>query len=212
VFQAGYSGMFTGLVEETGALARIDHLEAGGASLTIDAPTIAGTVAIGDSVSVNGCCLTVTRHNDTRMTFDLLAETLNRTNLGGLSPGAVVNLERSLKADGRLGGHFVQGHIDTTIAVKSATRYGQDLSLDLEMPAEFAPYIAFKGSVALNGTSLTVASLDNDTFRVWIIPHTASATNLGSLAAGVIVNLECDILSKYAARILQAGRYSTENP
>jgi riboflavin synthase len=80
------------------------------------------------------------------------------------------------------------------------------------MPAEFAPYIAFKGSVALNGTSLTVASLDNDTFRVWIIPHTASATNLGSLAAGDIVNLECDILSKYAARILQAGRYSTENP
>lgn len=203
--------MFTGLVEETGRLARIERLETGGASLTIEAPTIAGTVAIGDSISVNGCCLTVTNHVGTRMTFDLLAETLRRTNLGGLDEGAVVNLERSLKADARLGGHFVQGHIDTTTTVKSATRHGQDMELVLEMPAEFARYIAFKGSVAINGTSLTVAALDDATFTIWIIPHTAAATNLGALAAGNVVNLECDILAKYAARILQAGHYSTEN-
>jgi riboflavin synthase len=203
--------MFTGLVEETGRLARIDHRDDGGARLTIQASGISGAVALGDSVSVNGCCLTVTHHDATEMAFDLLGETLRRTNLGGLPVGGIVNLERSLKADGRLGGHFVQGHIDTTIAVKSATRHGHDLCLELEMPAEFAPYIAFKGSVALNGTSLTVADLGSDTFRVWIIPHTASATNIGTLAAADIVNLECDILAKYAARILQAGRYSTEN-
>lgn len=203
--------MFTGLVEETGRLARIDHRDDGGATLTIEAPDISSTVELGDSVSVNGCCLTVTRHDATEMAFDLLGETLRRTNLGGLPVGGIVNLERSLKADGRLGGHFVQGHIDTTISVKSAARHGHDLCLDLEMLTEFAPYIAFKGSVALNGTSLTVAELERDTFRVWIIPHTASATNLGALAAGDIVNLECDILAKYAARILQAGSYSTEN-
>ncbi len=203
--------MFTGLVEETGRLARIDHRDDGGARLTIEASGISGAVTLGDSVSVNGCCLTVTLHDAAEMAFDLLGETLRRTNLGSLPVGGIVNLERSLKADGRLGGHFVQGHIDTTIAVKSATRHGHDLCLDLEMPTEFAPYIAFKGSVALNGTSLTVADLGSDTFRVWIIPHTASATNLGTLAAADMVNLECDILAKYAARILQAGRYSTEN-
>jgi riboflavin synthase len=195
--------MFTGLVEEKGRLIRIARRDETGATLLIDAPIISPTIALGDSVSVNGCCLTVTRQEARELSFDLLQETLLRTNLGSLTEGSIVNLERSLKADGRIGGHFVQGHIDTTIAVRSATHHGQDICLDLEMPPEFAPYIAFKGSVTLNGASLTVASLTEDTFRIWIIPHTASATNLGEIATGDTVNLECDVLAKYAARLLQ---------
>lgn len=136
------------------------------------------------------------------MSFHLLDESLQRTNLRNLTSGSIVNLERALKADGRLGGHFVQGHVDTTVQVKEVEQSGHDLRIDLEMPAAFASYIAFKGSVALNGTSLTVAALDPESFSVWIIPHTATATNLGKLTTGDAVNLECDILAKYAERIL----------
>ena len=199
------AGMFTGLVEEAG---RCEWLRIGesGAQLAIRAPHIAATVHIGDSVAVNGCCLTVTRTADSVMEFDLLVETLRRTNLESLVPGAGVNLERSLAADGRLGGHFVQGHVDTTTKVRSAARHGADIRLDFEMPSEFACYLAYKGSVAINGVSLTVAEVGTDTFTVWIIPHTASATNLGALAAGHTVNLECDMLAKYTARILECRR------
>jgi riboflavin synthase len=137
---------------------------------------------------------------------DLLVETLRRTNLESLAPEVGVNLERSLAADGRLGGHFVQGHVDTTTKVRSAVRQGADVRLDFEMPADFACYLAYKGSVAINGVSLTVAEVGKDMFTVWIIPHTASATNLGTLAAGSLVNLECDMLAKYTARILECRR------
>jgi riboflavin synthase len=140
------------------------------------------------------------------MEFDLLMETLRRTNLESLAPGAGVNLERSLAADGRLGGHFVQGHVDTTTKVRSAVRQGADVRLDFEMPAEFACYLAYKGSVAINGVSLTVAEVGSDTFTVWIIPHTAAVTNLGALEAGHTINLECDMLAKYTARILECRR------
>jgi riboflavin synthase len=194
--------MFTGLVEEAG---RCEWLRIGesGAQLAIRAPRISDTVRIGDSVAVNGCCLTVTQAGDSLMEFDLLVETLNRTNLESLVPGAGVNLERSLAADGRLGGHFVQGHVDTTTKVRSAARHGADIRMDFEMPAEFACYLAYKGSVAINGVSLTVAEVGVDIFTVWIIPHTAAATNLGALEAGRSVNLECDMLAKYTARILE---------
>ena len=201
------AGMFTGLVEEAGCC---DWLRIGesGAQLAIRAPRISDTVRIGDSVAVNGCCLTVTRTADSVMEFDLLVETLRRTNLESLFPGAGVNLERSLAADGRLGGHFVQGHVDTTTKVRAAMRQGADMRLDFEMPAEFACYLAYKGSVAINGVSLTVAEVGSDTFTftVWIIPHTAAATNLGALEAGHTVNLECDMLAKYTARILECRR------
>jgi riboflavin synthase len=119
-------------------------------------------------------------------------------------PGTKINLERALAADGRLGGHFVQGHVDTTMALRAATPKGGDLRLDFEMPAEFARYIAHKGSVAINGVSLTVAEVGADTFTIWIIPHTRKVTNLGKLEAGDEVNLECDILAKYTERILAA--------
>jgi riboflavin synthase len=197
--------MFTGLVEETGRCEWL-QIDAAGARLAVRAPLIADTSRIGDSVAVNGCCLTVTRNRDGVVEFDLLVETLRRTNLEFLVPGAAVNLERSLAADARLGGHFVQGHIDTTIKVRSVARHGTDIRLDFEMPAEFACYIAYKGSVAINGVSLTVAEVGQDFFTVWIIPHTAGATNLGTLAAGGVVNLECDMLAKYTARILDCRR------
>lgn len=197
--------MFTGLVEEMG-LCEALRIENESAGLAIRAPLIARTVRTGDSVAVNGCCLTVTRTADEVMHFDLLRETLRLTNLECLTAGAGVNLERSLAADGRLGGHFVQGHIDTLTKIRSVTRQNSDLRLDFELPTEFACYLAYKGSVAINGVSLTVADVGKDIFTVWIIPHTASTTNLGTLAAGSLVNLECDMLAKYTARILECRR------
>ena len=137
------------------------------------------------------------------MTFDLLDETLQRTNLKELIPGRKVNLERSLLADGRLGGHFVQGHVDATIPVVAILQQGSDLRIDFKVPPEFAAYVAYKGSVAINGVSLTIAEVTADSFAVWIIPHTATHTNLGDLREGDLVNLECDMLAKYAARIMQ---------
>jgi riboflavin synthase len=200
--------MFTGLIEELGRVEWLRRGE-GGAQLAVRAPGISQGVKLGDSIAVNGCCLTVTLAQDGILVFDLLEETLRKTNLGALKPGSVVNLERSLAVGSRLGGHFVQGHVDTTIAVLRFEKHGADLRLDFEMPPEFAGYIAYKGSVAINGTSLTIAEVREDSFTLWIIPHTASATNLGALHAGEFVNLECDMLAKYTARLLQtAGRLS----
>jgi len=198
--------MFTGLIEELGRVEWLRRGE-GEAQLAIRAPEISDGVRLGDSIAVNGCCLTVTLAQDGILIFDLLEETLKKTNLGALKPSSVVNLERSLAVGARLGGHFVQGHVDTTIALRRFEKHGSDLRLDFEMPPDFAGYIAYKGSVAINGTSLTIAEVGEDSFTVWIIPHTAAATNLGALNAGECVNLECDMLAKYTARLLQvAGR------
>ena len=194
--------MFTGLVEEIGLCEDLQR-SAGSARLLIQAPGISCGVKIGDSISVNGCCLTAISIRDGIMTFDLLDETLQRTNLQDLIPGKKVNLERSLLADGRLGGHFVQGHVDATIPVVAILQQGSDMRIDFKVPPEFAAYVAYKGSVAINGVSLTIAEVTADSFAVWIIPHTASHTNLGDLRVGDLVNLECDMLAKYAARIMQ---------
>lgn len=193
--------MFTGLVEELGECLWLRRT-AESTQLTVLAPHIEKRLRTGDSVAVNGCCLTVTGHTKGQISFDLLEETLQKTNLKSVRPGDGVNLERALAADGRLGGHFVQGHVDTTTKLRAATPKGGDLRLDFEMPAEFARYIAYKGSVSINGVSLTVAELGTDTFTIWIIPHTRKVTNLGKLEAGDEINLECDILAKYAERIL----------
>ena len=194
--------MFTGLVEEIGLCEDLRR-SAGSARLLIQAPSISCGVKIGDSISVNGCCLTAISTREGIMTFDLLDETLQRTNLQDLIPGRKVNLERSLLADGRLGGHFVQGHVDATIPVVAILQQGSDLRIDFKVPPEFAAYVAYKGSVAINGVSLTIAEVTADSFAVWIIPHTATHTNLGDLREGDLVNLECDMLAKYAARIMQ---------
>ncbi len=175
---------------------------AAGARLTLRAPLVSSDAALGDSVSVNGCCLTVTVRDGDTLGFDLLAETLARTNLGQLAPGSMVNLERALAAHARLGGHFVQGHIDTTGQVLAFEPVGADRRLEIALPADVARYVAFKGSIAIDGISLTVADVQPDRFVVWIIPHTLTMTNLRVRRAGDLVNLEFDLLAKYVERIL----------
>jgi riboflavin synthase len=197
--------MFSGIIEETG-IARSLAPTDGGARLVVETRSIAAGVAIGDSVAVNGCCLTAVSVSGPVVEFDLLAETLRRTNLGDLKPGSPVNLERSLAADGRIGGHFVQGHIDAASEVLALDPAGSDHRLEIALPAEFARYVAFKGSIAIDGISLTVAELHPDRFVIWLIPHTMAATNLGSRAPGDRVNLEFDMLAKYVERILEARR------
>jgi len=193
--------MFTGLVREVGEvcwLRRTDQT----VQLLVKAPRTASRVRTGESVAVNGCCLTVTAHREGQCMFDLLAESLERTNFSTLRPGSPVNLERALRLDGRLGGHFVQGHVDGTGNVLRIEEKGPDLGLDIALPAGFARYVAYKGSVAVNGVSLTVAAVDDRKFTVWIIPHTLENTNLGDLEPGDLVNLEFDILAKYVERLL----------
>ena len=193
--------MFTGLVEETGELLALER-SAAGARLTARAPLVCTDARLGDSIAVNGCCLTVTTQEGETLAFDLLAETLERTNLGALAPGAPVNLERALAAHSRLGGHFVQGHIDTTSRVLAFEKVNADYRLEIALPAEFAGYVAFKGSIAIDGISLTVAEVHAASFVVWIIPHTLAMTNLRSKRAGDLVNLEFDLLAKYVERLL----------
>ena len=159
-------------------------------------------VRIGDSVAVNGCCLTVTGRQEDDLTFDLLEETLDRTNLRVLCRDSRVNLERALAADGRLGGHFVQGHVDCAARIVASEENGADQRLEVELPAEFAHYVAYKGSIAVNGVSLTVAEILPESFAVWIIPHTRAQTNLGTARAGELVNLEFDLIAKYLERML----------
>ena len=193
--------MFTGLVEETGELLALERSTAG-ARLTLRAPIVASDAHLGDSVAVNGCCLTVTTQEGEKLAFDLLDETLARTNLGQLASGAPVNLERALAAHARLGGHFVQGHIDTTSPVLAFEQVKADHRLEIALPKEFARYVAFKGSIAIDGISLTVAEVRDRSFVVWIIPHTLSVTNLRTKKAGGLVNLEFDLLAKYVERIV----------
>ena len=193
--------MFTGLVEETGTLLAVEQ-SAAGARLTLRAPLVASDASLGDSVAVNGCCLTVTARDGDALSFDLLAETLARTNLGQLTVGATVNLERALSAHARLGGHFVQGHIDTTAEVLGFAQVGADYRLEIALPSEVARYVAFKGSIAIDGISLTVAEVQPASFVVWIIPHTLAMTNLHTRKTGDRVNLEFDLLAKYVERIL----------
>ena len=201
--------MFTGLIEEAGQVVWLRQSSSKGLQLQIVAPAIARSLRRGESVSVNGCCLTVSAtHRGDQITFDVLKETLDRTNLGKLRPEASVNLERALPADGRLGGHFVQGHIDCAVPMISHEKISDDYRLELTLPTEFAHYVAFKGSIAVNGVSLTVAEKHASSFVCWIIPETRKLTNLRGLRPGDLVNLEFDILAKYIEA--QSGR--AQNP
>jgi riboflavin synthase len=194
--------MFTGLIEAIGSVRALEGR--GDASRLILETSLAPELSPGESLAVNGCCLTVTSKEEGLVSFDLLGETLARTNLGTLSAGARVNLERALRADGRFGGHFVQGHVDTTAEVISAEHQGSDLNLMIRIPEGGELYFIEKGSIAVNGVSLTVASLGGDRFGLWIIPHTLQETNLSDLLVGSLVNLEYDMLAKYAARQIAA--------
>jgi len=193
--------MFTGLIEEIGSVLWIRATERG-TELEIAAPRIAKNIRTGHSVAVNGCCLTVTAHRAGQITFDLLEETLERTNLKNLRRESFVNLERALPADGRLGGHFVQGHIDCAVRVVAFEQAADDYRLEIELPPEFSHYVVFKGSIAVNGISLTVAEILPESFAVWVIPHTRRSTNLQSTVPGDQLNVEFDILAKYIERML----------
>lgn len=206
--------MFTGLIEEVGNLVSIRATEAETpvrrkvasrrklSVLQIAAPGMARKVRPGDSVAVNGCCLTVSARHGKILTFDLLQETLERTNLKTLRRKSEVNLERALAADGRLGGHFVQGHIDCVSQIVSLAKTGKDFRLEIELPKKRAQYVAPKGSIAVNGISLTISEILRNGLVVWIIPHTKKHTNLNQACPGDFVNLEFDILAKYVERIV----------
>ena len=197
--------MFTGLVVEMGRLISLERT-GGSTRLTLQTPSVGAAAQIGDSIAVNGCCLTVTALEGDKVSFDLLAETLRLTNLGDLAPGAQVNLEPALGAGAKLGGHFVQGHVDTAAEVLDFSPHGSDFRLEIALPAEFAQYVAFKGSIAVDGISLTVAEVGNASFVCWIIPHTRAVTNLAARRKGERVNLEFDLLAKYVERIVSLRR------
>ena len=193
--------MFTGIVEESGTVLESIPGERAG-RLTVSAPTASADIQIGDSIAINGCCLTVVAREGDRLRFDVVPETLARTNLGRMQPGDAVNLERPLAVGGRLGGHFVQGHIDGIGTIRSLTPQENAVLLEIGVPPELSRYIVPKGSIAVDGVSLTVAEARSDGFTVWIIPHTREVTTLGRRRVGDPVNLECDLLGKYVERLL----------
>ena len=201
--------MFTGIIEETGTVTSIKP-PARSMELTIEAQRWARGLKLGDSVAVNGCCLTVVKLSGRgarkQVRFDLLRETWERTNLQFTRPGAALNLERPLRADGRLDGHFVTGHVDGMGKIVRWERAGKDHVLDIAAPAEVMRYLVFKGSVAVDGISLTVAAVQAKRFRIWIIPHTHAVTALRERQTGDAVNLEADILAKYVERFTPGRR------
>ena len=188
--------MFTGIIEEIGTVSSAHR-----GKLAISATRVIEDAKEGDSISVNGACLTVTEISDDSFSVDVMPETLKRTNLGLLQPGDKVNLERSLAVGGRMGGHFVQGHVDDTGRVMSATRDGDAILVRFEAPQELMRYIVRKGFIAIDGVSLTVVECDSSSFEVSLVAYTQQTTNLASRRPGDIVNLEVDIIAKYVERL-----------
>jgi riboflavin synthase len=193
--------MFTGLVQATGQVVSRDVLPSGATRLKLSSPLLA-SAELGASIAVNGCCLTVTAVQAEVASFDLLAETLRLTNLGDLQVGSTVNLEPSLRPTDRMGGHFVTGHIDACGTIAFFGADGADWRLDIDAPAEVYRHVVKKGCIAVDGMSLTVADVLPGGFRIWIIPHTLAVTNLAGRHAGQRVNLESDLLAKYAEKLL----------
>jgi riboflavin synthase len=192
--------MFSGLVQDLG---RVESIEIGteGARIRV-ASRLAGEIALGDSIAVNGCCLTATTVDPAGFTADAMQQTLDLTSLGGLEPGTPVNLELALRADQRLGGHIVQGHVDGTAEVTGLERDGFSLRLRISLPDRLARYVIPQGSITIEGVSLTVADCGEDWAEVALIPETQERTNLGTLATGATVNIECDVIAKYVERLV----------
>jgi riboflavin synthase len=193
--------MFTGIVEETGKVVAFKP-EAEAWELTVAARAALVDLSPGDSIAVNGCCLTATQSDAATLRFDVLEETRRLTNFPTLRPGALVNLERSLRFGGKVGGHFVTGHIDTPAAIEVFEPRGKDHFLRVRVPGEFARYIVHKGGIAVDGISLTIAEVDDTSFSVWLIPHTLATTNLQEKRTGDLVNLEFDLLGKHVEKLL----------
>ena len=196
--------MFTGIIEDKGEFVSLER-KGRTAKVTVKSDLPLAEIELGESIAVNGACLTVEGIVSGAIRFHALAETLSRTNLGGLRSGDCVNLERAMKLGGRLGGHIVTGHVDFCAKVLSAGRNGDDYELKIGFPPEQRDYLVKKGSVAVNGVSLTIASLADDSFTVCLIPVTRDATNLSSLSAGSPVNIETDILGKYVVGAMRHG-------
>ena len=197
----GEKAMFTGIVEEVGSVKSV-----GEGRLVIGASEVLSDVKVGDSISVNGACLTVTTHDDASFSVDVVAETLRRTNLGELTAGSPVNLERSMPANGRFGGHMVQGHVDGTATIRSIGSEGDALMVGFDAPSSVMRYVVEKGFIAVDGASLTIVNCDNFSFSVTIIPHTQENTVFKDKKAGDSVNLEVDIMAKYVERLALAVR------
>lgn len=203
--------MFTGIVEELGTIVRREEL-ADAARLTVRGPLVTGDAKFGDSIAVNGVCLTVTEQTPGEFTVDVMAETLRRSSLADLTDGSPVNLERAMAAGGRFGGHIVQGHVDGVGRVVAITPSEHWTVVRVAVPTELSRYIVEKGSITVDGVSLTVAALDDDDagtgtwFEVSLIPTTLQETNLGTLGVGAPVNLEVDVIAKYVERLHPALR------
>jgi len=192
--------VFTGLIQELG---RVEALDGGdeGVRIVVAAPATGADAEVGDSVAVSGVCLTVVAAENGTLAFDAVPETLRRSSLGGLRPGDAVNLEPALRAGDPLGGHYVQGHVDGVGRIRSAEREGDGKRLWLDAPPDVLRYVVEKGSIAVEGVSLTVADLDDHGFAVALVPHTLAATTLDDLDPGAPVNLEADVLAKYVERL-----------
>ncbi len=197
--------MFTGIVEETGAVLELAHSSAG-ARMVVAAREVLADLSTGGSVAVNGCCLTAVGSDERGFSADLSPETLARTNLGALGAGSLVNLERPLLPTSRLSGHFVLGHVDGTGEVLGLGDVGDgNWWLSVRVPQDLLQFLVYKGSIAIDGISLTIASLDEDVLGCAIIPHTYEATTLRATRVGASVNLECDMLAKHVHRLLATG-------
>jgi riboflavin synthase len=199
--RSSLSGVFTGIVRERGKLVGRNG-GPDGAALVVEAPETAAATHTGDSVALDGVCLTATDVSDGRIAFHAVAETLHRTTLAALEPGAEVNVEPALRAGEPLGGHYVQGHVDGVGRVADTRPQGDGLRLRLDVPPELLRYCVPKGSIAVQGVSLTIAALDEDGVEIALVPHTLAATTLADLQPGAPVNLEVDVLAKYVERLI----------
>ena len=196
--------MFTGLIEATGSVRSLE-LHGEQARLVLEIP-LAGELSDGESVAVNGCCLTVTESGGDTASFDVLKQTLDVTSLGDLEEGSVVNLERAMLAGGRFGGHFVQGHVDDTGEILDFSEHGQDHRLEIALSDEIHRLCIDKGSLAIDGISLTIAELLESSAVFWIIPHTMGMTNLSEARPGKRVNLEADVIAKHVAKLMDTSK------
>lgn len=194
--------MFTGIVEELGTIRAVRRGDCSSV-LSIGAAAILSDLRVGDSVAVNGVCLTAASRDGGGFTADVMHETLNRSSLGALVPGSAVNLERAMAAEGRFGGHIVSGHIDATGTVAACRQDGNAVWFVIQAPPSVLRYVVEKGSIAIDGISLTVASVEPERFAVSVIPHTIAATTLGQKRPGAVVNLEADVIGKYVEKLLR---------
>jgi riboflavin synthase len=202
--------MFTGIVEELGEIVAIEHGEES-AVVTVRGPLVTIDARHGASIAVNGVCLTVVDHDGETFSVDVMAETLNRSSLGSLQEGARVNLERAMTASARLDGHIVQGHVDGTAQILARVPGDRWEVVELTLPSELSRYVVEKGSITVDGVSLTVSAVTDDTFSVSLIPTTLELTTLGHKGVGDLVNLEVDVIAKYVERLLTHGNTQTTN-